>query len=319
MKIQMTEHIKDSKTLQREFALEMDWEKFVDCFQRPMKVASKHDAMGFNCSAYIWEDKHWIPRKKQYLDKHYALILDYDAGESTIEEFQQNHPDLEWLLYTSFSHTDEEHAFRVVIPLVSEVGPDDIYRRKKKLVKLFSGKNGIDGSTFSRNRFFYIPCYFGDKKPKVIHNEGKRFNLLRYKEDPRPVYEDVELEDTTTAYELIEYMIDHFPEHTGEGISGYEAWRNFCWGIIGSGVEGTKRLLREKWSDDDSVTALTHMDSNYNGEIKFGTSVAMFRKYVGDDIIFEKKLMDCNNTEKRKKEKQDKENLTNMLSTILPN
>lgn len=114
----------------------------------------------------------------EYVD---GLTLDYDAGIS-VEDFQAKHPDLEYLLYSSYNHDPEKgkHKFRVVIPLKTRVGAAEVANRKAALMKQFPG---VDPASFSISQAFYLPSHPPGQTPVRIENTGAWFELMRLDKD----------------------------------------------------------------------------------------------------------------------------------------
>lgn len=99
----------------------------------------------------------------RYVD---SIILDIDDG-ITIEEFTEQYKEYDFLLYTTWSHTNDHHKFRVIIPLSETI---EIYGKCNLFVKakrrLFP-KQDMDCSL----------CYFApSSSSKIQKNEGKRYN-----------------------------------------------------------------------------------------------------------------------------------------------
>ncbi|EJO9866950.1 hypothetical protein NU768_000855 [Vibrio vulnificus] len=129
----------------------VEWQTLIQWLATHQPFEDKNDAPMF-CGA----DSHaGQPKKFPYCKDYYALVLDYDDGE-TITGFKIKYSHLEYFLYTSHSHLKDgkTHKFRVVLPLASPIARDDMAGRKKALFKLFPS---TDISTFARFRFFSAP------------------------------------------------------------------------------------------------------------------------------------------------------------------
>ena len=86
----------------------------------------------------------------------YALQLDYDSGLS-IDEFINGHKDLQYSLYTSYSHGQREHdRFRVVVPLKQEL-PCELLESRKVRENLMWHFPGVDESCFHRGHWQLLP------------------------------------------------------------------------------------------------------------------------------------------------------------------
>lgn len=86
----------------------------------------------------------------------YALTLDYDNGLS-IDEFIATHKDLQFSLYTSYSHGQKEHdRYRVVIPLAKEL-PCDLLECRRVRGNLAFNFPGVDECCFHRGHWQLLP------------------------------------------------------------------------------------------------------------------------------------------------------------------
>lgn len=99
----------------------------------------------------------------RYID---CIILDIDNG-ITIEEFNEQYKEYEYLLYTTWSHTKEHNKFRVILPLSKTIeiyGRCNLYVKAKR--RLFP-KQDMDCSL----------CYFAPASTsKIYKNEGKKYD-----------------------------------------------------------------------------------------------------------------------------------------------
>lgn len=124
-----------------------------------------------------------IAKVKENVSNVSCLMLDYDNDNPhfpyvSIDSFltQAQTSGLKFYLYTSSSHSESKHKFRVIIPLVESVDPQDIFNRRQALMTQFTG---LDLSCFARLRGFAMPVIVDGRK--VIRHKclnGSEFNLM---------------------------------------------------------------------------------------------------------------------------------------------
>lgn len=102
-----------------------------------------------------------------------AIVLDYDDSV-TIDEFINIYDgQFQWYLYTSISHSEEQHKFRVIIPT------NKTFTMTKILGKLIIGDfPGVDESTCSP-RGFYAP-HRKDTKYRFHVSYGDIYDINKY-------------------------------------------------------------------------------------------------------------------------------------------
>jgi hypothetical protein len=119
-----------------------------------------------------------IKRCKANVKNITALLLDYDGG-LTIEEFENNNKNFQWILYTSSGHLikNGKERFRVVIPLVEPVSTEEVTLRKRELTSFFDVD---DDCSFSGSQVFRMPIV--EEEAHLEHyehivNDGQVFNF----------------------------------------------------------------------------------------------------------------------------------------------
>jgi len=131
-----------------------------------------------------YNDVPFIRRSSKNIENYSMLVLDYDDG-MTIEEFKKNCKVLEFYLYTSSRHLKDgtTEKFRVVIPLLNEVPKEELENRTNNLKQLFTG---VDNTTFSISRLFFLSGGEDLSKFEFHHNKGIEFDLLQVPSTPKP-------------------------------------------------------------------------------------------------------------------------------------
>jgi hypothetical protein len=132
------------------------WGSFIDTFVKdPEVVRDKRKVAGFSLAAFL-ENRRTLPRVEQV----YALILDFDEGDTTIRQAAQLLPGVRGVTYTTFRHTKDYPKLRVIFPLSRPVDADE-YARVWTWVadKITRAKRVPDESTRDASRFWYLPSH----------------------------------------------------------------------------------------------------------------------------------------------------------------
>lgn len=81
-----------------------------------------------------------------------GIVLDID-NNFTIKEAMALLRDIEFVLYTTFRHTAEQHKFRIVIPFSQPLLAADIAGRQQSITETFPG---VDSASFTVSQSFYF-------------------------------------------------------------------------------------------------------------------------------------------------------------------
>jgi len=95
-----------------------------------------------------------------------GIVLDYDK-DVTIEDAITRLDGLEYVLYTTFNHTIDDHRFRVVIPFSKPLLAEDIPKKLDSMRETFPG---VDNASFSVSQGFYF--HAGHNDPISFHHRG---------------------------------------------------------------------------------------------------------------------------------------------------
>lgn len=103
-------------------------------------------------------------RVKDEVEEVYSVVLDFDEGKPTIQEFKDIAArwEFSWFLHTTTSHGKEDQfgnpidKFRVIVPLSNSVSRDEFEALKNHFLKEIKSKSWvIDSSCFDTSRYFY--------------------------------------------------------------------------------------------------------------------------------------------------------------------
>lgn len=112
-------------------------------------------------------------RSSNHVENLSYLFLDYDSG-FTIQSFMMKYYRYEFYLYTSSSHSESKHKFRVIVPLHNSVSLED-YKSKKMSKALSMFFKECDPTAFYLDHFFYIPAKTESYTYKI--NYGTKFDI----------------------------------------------------------------------------------------------------------------------------------------------
>lgn len=107
-------------------------------------------------------------RGKENVEQVHALVLDIDHNDLPIELLGG----LEYVAHTTFSHTEDDPRWRVVLPLTHPVEGEDWPEFWLRANAYFGGC--VDPQTKDRSRIFYLPSC----RPGAVHNARVHHGLL---------------------------------------------------------------------------------------------------------------------------------------------
>lgn len=121
---------------------------------KPFELRDAKDGAGWMPVSLRHQD---TGRRADNVDKVYCLVLDIDHGMSFDDAARRLHAHgYEAALHTSFSHSEAEDRFRVVLPLDKPATPEQAKCLFLMMQKLFDGK--VDSACSDASRFFYLPA-----------------------------------------------------------------------------------------------------------------------------------------------------------------
>lgn len=153
--------------------VKITWDKFTEKLQKPV-IRPNKDGKLFSPATFNGT------RSKEHVQDISLLVLDSDDG-TTLEEIITKCKTLNYnfFIYTTHSHTEEKHKFRVVFPLATPI-PANIY----PLLWKWTAKEfpTIDLSAKDCSRMFYYPAIKTPQSP--FYAESFDGNLLDWRELP---------------------------------------------------------------------------------------------------------------------------------------
>ena len=109
-----------------------------------------------------------------------GIVLDIDDN-TTIAQAQDLYRDIEYVLYTTFRHTQARNKFRIVIPFSQPLLAEDIAGRQDSITETFPG---VDRASFTVSQSFYF--YSGLDDPYSVWNEGIMIDPYKHFEYREP-------------------------------------------------------------------------------------------------------------------------------------
>lgn len=101
-----------------------------------------------------------------------TLVYDFDAkGGRNFVDVVDGLLGVRWFAHTTFSHTDENHCFRVILP-VSEAIPVELHRDALEAVADALGFDGRDPACKDPARLYYVPSCAPDASPWLEYQDG---------------------------------------------------------------------------------------------------------------------------------------------------
>ena len=145
-------------------------------------VKDKTEPMMFNLCSWIdnfESPEHksgFIRRCKPNVAQIYALLLDID-GTRTLEDAVAEFIDYEFLIYSTYSNSQDKEKFRLVLPLNTALTRLEFDQRHDSMCATFD----VDRASFTISQAFYLPCYTKDNADiSFIHwnQTVKRYEAL---------------------------------------------------------------------------------------------------------------------------------------------
>jgi hypothetical protein len=94
-----------------------------------------------------------------------ALVYDFDAkGGRDFADVVDGLLGIKWFAHTTFSHTEEAHAFRLILPIAQAI-PSGEYKEALDAVERALGLEGRDPACKDPSRLYYVPSCAPDAEP----------------------------------------------------------------------------------------------------------------------------------------------------------
>jgi hypothetical protein len=124
-----------------------------------IELPVKESSILFSPHIFLPELHPGHARTKQNSFVTRGIVLDIENSDMTPSDYQQAFPELEMIVYSSFSHTPEAPRYRICIPTTHYMLPDVSEAICRMIAhKLDDRQHGIDAATFDPASLFYMPC-----------------------------------------------------------------------------------------------------------------------------------------------------------------
>jgi hypothetical protein len=301
--------------------LDLSWDEIVELLTYHYDVNSKTDVELYNMVDFKITDyelgrkyhyvngerqdtydeiPNTVRRCKNNLVSISGIVLDYDKDQ-TIEDTIRELDGIEYVLYTTFRHTIDNHRFRVVIPFSQPLLASDVRGRQNDIKKMFPS---VDNASFSVSQSFYF--HSGKQDSIAYHNKGIII-------DPYDFIVEEFLEHTYTGtYQNTNEEITHLIQELKRCYPQleYDEWIRVTWAFcheLGE-AEGIN-LMRQYYPESAKNEYSNLTKSIYTGKkVTLGTIVKMIRDAGGK--ILQKRVV-------KEIEYQDRLNEIKMLTEIL--
>ena len=126
----------------------------------------------------------YIPKKGRRIrgavKERYLITLDADSpSEDFISNLDLELGDMEYVLYSTHSHTPDNPRYRIIIPTDRVMTPDE-YQAVSRRIADDIGIESFDSSTHQAERLMYWPSCPKDVAYVYQHNEGKLISVDTY-------------------------------------------------------------------------------------------------------------------------------------------
>lgn len=156
--------------------------QFKQASDSSVEYGRKYDYVdGVRSENYV-EVPNTVRRCRNNVLGYSGIVLDVDRI-MTMEDAVVAYEGLEYVLYTTFSHTPEHHKFRVVIPFTRTLPIHELAGRLESIQETFPG---VDRASFSVSQSFYF--HSGGVCPFAIRVRGQMIDPYAFEYREPPIY-----------------------------------------------------------------------------------------------------------------------------------
>ena len=279
------------KSIQKAYVdlrLDLSWDEITELLTHHYDVDSKesvelYNMVDFKTTDYEFSRKyHYIGNERQdtydeipntirrcknNMVSITGIVLDYDKNQ-TIEQTIQELEGIEYVLYTTFRHTQQIHRFRVVIPFSQPLLADDVAGRQNDIRKMFPNvdnasyfHSGKEDNIAFRNRGIMIDPYIFEVEEYVPYID----NIEYSKNTPQDINN------------MIQQLKQYYPE------LDYDTWIRVTWAFCHElGHSEGINLMRQYYPESKQGEYKKLSTSRYNGKkVTIGTIVKMIKDRGG--------------------------------------
>lgn len=219
------------------------------------------------------EIENTVRRCKNNMVSITGITLDFDKDQ-TIEQTIQELEGIEYVLYTTFRHTVQNHRFRVVIPFSQPLLAGDVAGRQNDIKKMFPN---VDNASFSVSQSFYF--HSGKEDNIAFRNRGIMINpyIFEVEEFKEYVYEPTHQNTSEDIINIIQALKQHYPQ------LDYDTWIRVTWAFCHElGHSEGINLMRQYYPESKQGEYKKLSTSRYNGKkVTMGTIIKMIKDRNG--------------------------------------
>jgi len=199
-----------------------------------------------------------------------GIVLDVDHNK-TLEETMNSLDGIEYVIYTTFRHTETEHRFRVVIPFSRPLLGCDIEGRQQDIIDVFPD---VDMSSFSVSQSFYF--HSGKNDSISYWNLGEMIDPYDFKVTEPKIIEHIVYEKSTTNEmdSLMQEFKSYYPT------LDYSTWIRVTWAFCNElgNVEGVN-LMRYYYPESNKGEYDKLLNTKYSGK---RCTIGTIKKMIND-------------------------------------
>jgi len=286
------------KSIQKAYVdlrLDLSWDEITELLTHHYDVDSKEDVELYNMVDFKTTD-YEFSRKYHYIDNERqdtydeipntirrcknnmvsisGIVLDFDKNQ-TIEQTIQELEGIEYVLYTTYRHTKQNHRFRVVIPFSQPLLADDVAGRQNDIRKMFPN---VDNASFSVSQSFYF--HSGKEDNIAFRNVGIMIDPYIFEVEVYEPYVD-NIEYSKNTPEDINNMIQQLKQHYPQ--LDYDTWIRVTWAFCHElGHSEGINLMRQYYPESKQGEYKKLSTSRYNGKkVTIATIVKMIKDRGG--------------------------------------
>lgn len=226
-------------------------------------------------------------RNERNFEECALVLVDIDYGMTIQELF--NHPFYEMYgagFYTTPSHTDSNHRFRIIHRLEQPLQNSDTLRLLYRSLMLVYGC--ADAACKDAARLFYGTenCTLKEQRSNTLSNDVVD-SLVKYMVEQDAL--EIRTINTTSYPTLTDNRKHRIVELLKQSYVGqYEQWRNIGWGMRDGNfeLEDFQNVTQGMMSEKTPANAKAVWNDYRVGEITMGTVIHFLKTRYGDDCLY---------------------------------
>ena len=187
----------------------------------------------------------------------WGLMLDFDK-KATIEQVVADLDGIEYVLYTTFSHSSEQDKFRVVAPFTRMMTTAEFEAKKESIAKTFPL---ADTASFSMSQSFYFHCGRKPWDAIAFRVAGEMIDPASFEDKKIYKIEALKRDITTiknSEFEQLEALLKQLREIYP--VPDYKTWLSIMFATASEiGDDGAAVLLSTIWPEQKQGEYTQHL------------------------------------------------------------